>query len=94
MSAPRIIDDWVTALRALRWNWNSYGAPPITEAAIEAMANFYVVPASDGGIQLEAHFGGKDFELEISPEGKMKAMFLSDTQSIGSKDPASEGGSE
>ena len=78
MSAPRIVDDWQTILRGLKENWNSYGSPPITETAIEAMSNFYVVPANDGGIQLEAHFGGKDFELEISPDGKMKAMFLSD----------------
>jgi len=81
-------------LRALSPNWNSYGSQPITEAAIDALSNFCVVPAGDGGIQLEAHFGGKYFQLDISPEGKMKAMFLSDIQAIGSKDPASEGGSE
>jgi len=78
MSAPRIIDNWQSVLRSLKQNWNSYNSPPITEAAIEAMSNFYVVPANDGGIQLEAHFGGKDFELVITPEGKISSMFLED----------------
>lgn len=78
VSAPRITDDWIGALRTLPDNWDSYGSPKISEAAIEAVKLFFVVPANDGGIQLEAHFGGKDFELTITPEGKIGSIYLAE----------------
>jgi hypothetical protein len=78
MSAPRITDDWVARLRELKPNWNSYGAPAISEAAIEALGLFYAVPMIDGGIQMEAHFGGKDLEIEIGPDGKIRSLYCAE----------------
>jgi hypothetical protein len=67
MSAPRIVDDWRAVLRMLKPGWDSYGAPAISESAIQALESFRVVPTHEGGLQLES----QDFEIEIDPRGNI-----------------------
>jgi hypothetical protein len=64
-----------TALQLLRRDWDSYGAPPIHLGAIarakqllEVLPDWHwqVVPARDGGVQLESHERGYDVEIYIS----------------------------
>jgi hypothetical protein len=69
MIAPRIVDDWRAVLRMLKFDWNSYGAPPISEAAIRALESFVVVPTSQGGLQLESQ--EFDIEIEIDAAGNL-----------------------
>ena len=63
-------------LAELEPNWDSYGAPRIDQRCIAKAREVYyairddrlqVVPCSDGGVQLEAHYGGLDIEITISP---------------------------
>ncbi len=71
MSAPVLANSlWQSELRQLKENWDSYGASPISEAAIRCLGQFAVVPSSDGGIQLEYH-GNCDVEIDISPGGQI-----------------------
>lgn len=65
-------------LEALKENWDTYGARPITKEAIEAARSFLstltVVPCSDGGVQIEAHAIGIDVEIEIGPNGGVRTI--------------------
>jgi hypothetical protein len=59
---------------ALKKNWDSYGAEPITPIAIEATAQLleriYVFPTVIGGILVE--FGNPEvFSFEVSAEGEL-----------------------
>lgn len=68
-------------LLTLPVNWDTYGAPPIewivAKQAFQLMSDIldvedpapWVVPMSNGGIQLEWHENGSDLEIEIEPEG-------------------------
>ena len=63
--------------------WNSYGAKPVANEAVEAAITFLVkaIPASQnvvapavvptvrGGLQLEWHRRGVDLEIEFGPDG-------------------------
>jgi len=69
-------------LASLQENWDSYGAPPLDKNCIEKARELYatlpdngwwVVPCSDGGVQIEKHEGGLDIELTISPCGNCRA---------------------
>lgn len=73
---PQISEDWQGALRALTVGWNSYDAAPISEKAIEAVKWFCVTPTTEGGIQLERHGYGQDFEMEIAPDGRIKSVYF------------------
>jgi hypothetical protein len=70
-----LTDDWPLILRGLAPGWDSHAAIKISEHAIRTLANFHVVPMNDGGIQLEAHCGGKDLEIEINPAGQICSIF-------------------
>lgn len=70
----------VSELTALREDWDTYGARPVTAAAAINVVQFLhdhaysdlsrpsVVPTSDGGIQLEWHRGGVDLEIAFSDD--------------------------
>ena len=59
--------------------WDSYSGKPINALAVTAAIDvIYVldsepsfVPTSDGGIQLECHRRGIDFEVTVSPLGQV-----------------------
>ena len=64
-------------LRNLKANWDSYGAVPIDERAIQKAYEiwrllpgraFQVVPTSDGGVQLEEHRDGFDIEITVNAQ--------------------------
>lgn len=79
-AAPWIRDavSKVSQLTALRPNWDTYGASAIDASAAASVAEFLldhafgelsapaVVPMTDGGLQLEWHLGGLDFEISFS----------------------------
>ena len=67
---------WQFDLRSLKPNWDSYGAPMISERAIDALGSFNVTPCSDGGIQLEVHADHYDIEIVVSPEGKIQSALI------------------
>ena len=64
-------------------NWNGYGENPITGQAVARTMSLLtkvamdgpepaVVPMSDGGIQIEWHYGGTEIEIEVPPgEGEL-----------------------
>lgn len=60
-------------MRHLGPNWDSYGAGPIDQRAIDRAilmldslaGDWTPVPMSDGGVQLERHDGGFDIEITI-----------------------------
>ncbi len=66
-------------LRALARGWDSYGAPPIDDAAIQAALSLVVdlsaahfplpavVPTSKGGVSLEWRRGPQEIVVEIAP---------------------------
>ena len=68
-------DDWLGQLAALPCNWDSYGAPQITEQALAALGSFSVVPLHDGGLQLECHRDGADIEVVIDANGKVSFVY-------------------
>jgi hypothetical protein len=80
----------VNALLALRRGWDSYGALPTSEhvarKAIDILIDLVgegarmpaIVPASNGGIQLEWHNSGRDVEIEIDATGAVTAYVEGD----------------
>jgi len=76
------------ALSSMAENWDSYGGAPTTFEATLAALNFIsqylpeeakeptVVPATDGGVQLEWHRLAGDLEVAFNPEGAMAAYFV------------------
>jgi hypothetical protein len=66
----RLKDAWVHKLRRLGPDWNSYGSPPISEAAIQSVRSLTnIIPASEGGVQMEWHTNGYDIELVFAKDG-------------------------
>lgn len=63
------------SFKGLEPNWNSYGAPVISEKAIEAAKAFFehanAVPTSQGGVQLEWHLKEADIELVFNDKGEL-----------------------
>lgn len=69
-------------------NWDSYGAVPVTQAAIDAAVRFlaffpdpfisqvWVVPVPNGGVQFEKASGGYGWEIEIAPDGKLQGILI------------------
>jgi hypothetical protein len=85
---PIIQPTWQTSLvekissyRSLPQNWNSYGSPPPSPAAIQGAIWFItsmldekkprprVTPVSGGGIQFEWAFGERQIEIEFLRDG-------------------------
>ena len=71
----------IEAIGKLSQNWDSYGAPPITEAALKVGREVikmlresepFVTPCSNGGIQLEWHERGIDLEFTFGPDGEQE----------------------
>ncbi len=70
-------------LAELPRGWDSYGAEPLSARAAERCITWVfgalpdelaapsVVPMRDGGVQLEWHRGGVDFEIAIPPSGPL-----------------------
>ena len=68
-------------------NWNSYGAPQISPCALgyvlavvhETMDAHSIkpiaLPSPSGGVQLEWHQRGVDFEVEVLPSGELSMYF-------------------
>jgi len=67
--------EWAKELLALPEGWNSHGAKRITTEALRTIGEFFVVPRSNGGVQLELHCGGYDVEIEISPGGEVEGVY-------------------
>ena len=55
-------------------NWNSYGALPISGAAIKAAESMSIVPTCNGGVQLEWHINGHDIEIEFAQDGTVRSI--------------------
>ena len=84
----------LVVLSQLGENWDSYGAKPISVRAITSAMQLVseimrddipvpgIVPTTPGGIQLEWHIVGIDFEVEISPEGNLSVFFEDATGQI------------
>lgn len=80
----------VNALLSLRRGWDSYGALPTSEHAARKAVDILIdlvgegarmpaiVPASNGGIQLEWHNSGRDVEIEIDATGAVTAYVEGD----------------
>ncbi len=70
--------DEVGRLLALEDGWDSYDGLAPTEAAARAgvaLKNaLTVLPLARGGVQLEAHAGGIDLEIELGPDGKLRGV--------------------
>jgi len=61
-------------------DWDTYGADPLDDRAIEAAKRFLshgpaIVPLNDGGIQLEWHIDDLDLELEFDKSGKPTSVW-------------------
>lgn len=76
--------DAFAELLSLSDNWDSYGAGPIDPRAVEAarrlqfalsVAPLSVVPSCTGGVQLEMHREGFDFEIGLNPDGSIEETF-------------------
>lgn len=60
-------------MRTLEPNWDSYGAPPVDERAINKALKLIdllegpwsAVPCVDGNVQLEQHADGFDIEIQV-----------------------------
>lgn len=64
-------------LAALQQGWDSYGAPPITEAALRAADTVTFVPTNDGGVQVEIHTNGQEVEVVFDKAGAIEDVWLS-----------------
>jgi len=58
--------------------WDSYGAAPVSDAALAAVPRIlevigqtpWIVPCNDGGVQFEWHSGDIDIEIAFGPDGR------------------------
>lgn len=60
--------------------WDTYGAAPLDDRAIDAARVFLqhawaVVPTNEGGINLERHHSGLDLEIEFKADGSLEEPF-------------------
>lgn len=60
-------------LAKLASNWDGYGAAPIDPRALHAATKLIegmaLVPANDGGLQLELRGLGMEIEIDFNPDG-------------------------
>jgi hypothetical protein len=91
MSHEQMFDE----LRGLQPGWDSYGAPPISEAAIQSAQAFLsrmdITPCSDGGVQLEWHTYGFDLEVEFHPNGTVEVWHEAAPPSVGPSEDRRQG---
>ena len=94
LSQPRVpiwlesIRERCSVLAMLPTNWDTYGAPPIPVATIQAAVGLLsrivgpglpapeVFPTPKGGLQFEWKVGRKAFEVEILAPGRVAALFV------------------
>ena len=68
-------------------DWNGYGENAITTQAVVRTVNLLtqvamkgpapaVVPMSDGGIQIEWHYGGTEIEIEVPPDDRRLSVYI------------------
>jgi hypothetical protein len=71
--------------RALEPNWDSYGADPISEIALEVadaliaravVPPYVIAPICDGGVQAEWLGGGKRLEIEVTVQGGIEPFLI------------------
>jgi hypothetical protein len=89
---PKWLNEFVEKINqilSLKDDWDSYGAPQISRESLLPIMQVLsavmtdktsapaVVPTSDGGIQLEWHQNGLDFEIESAPNGEL-TVFVED----------------
>lgn len=60
--------------------WDSYGAAPLDDRAVDAVRAFLswrwaVVPINSGGLQLERHDSGCDLEIEFGADGRLLSIW-------------------
>ncbi len=67
--------------------WDSYEASPVSPRAVASALTLLdqvmsertlmpaIVPMVDGGVQIEWHSRGIEFEIEVSPSGRLHAYF-------------------
>jgi hypothetical protein len=72
MPSPRIGENWREQLSALKYDWDSYDANPITTAALDAVDRILVIPMNSGGIQLEIHDIDLCITICIDPFGHVE----------------------
>lgn len=76
----------VLGFRGLSQNWDSYGSPAITQAAVTTAISLLgmipfvslptprVLPVSGGGIQFEWAKGQRELEVEVRPTGAIEIL--------------------
>lgn len=71
-------------LADLKANWDSYGAPALSSAALKVARTMLdapqVVPTPGGGIQLEWHQDGLDIEIVIPAGVANDTSFVPETE--------------
>lgn len=79
--------DRLNRLLRLPENWDRDGAPPVDARAAVAALKLLgsvarpdtpapsIVPADEGGVQLEWHMGEIDLEVEVTPLGRVHGFF-------------------
>ena len=69
-------------------DWNGYGENAITTQAVVRTVKLLtqvamkgpepaVFPMSDGGIQIEWHYGGTEIEIEVPPDDRRLSVYIS-----------------
>ncbi len=98
---PKELEARLEEIGRLDKNWNSYGAPPVAEHAIEKARSVlsracgddglgfpapFVAPGPHGGVGIEWRFGsGKELILDVDPDEPISYLLVL---------PALEGGEE
>ena len=84
----------VCQLANLRYDWDSYGSPPISSVGLTASTRLIaminpedlpvpqVFPVPSGGIQLEWTVGQRELEIEILPDGMIEYLKVEHGQPI------------
>ena len=73
MGAPLIGQNWQDQLRK---NDPPGFGPPISEAAIQTVESFVVVPCASGGVQVEVHRDGFDIEICVDGGGVIESVLV------------------
>lgn len=76
----------VESLARLKPNWDGYGAPAISEAAIDRAMDILwtvrrcvrprIVPTARGGVQLEWYGVDEEIEVEVLPDGSAEYLLV------------------
>lgn len=65
------LEDRLDGFLKLNFDWNGYGAEPISGIATATAKNLAVFPTPRGGVQFELHAGDSDVEIEIDAKGQV-----------------------